>query len=236
MILDNLSRALKTQNWFAAGIEFVIVIAGVVIGFQINAWAEARSDAERAEALRVRLEQDFTLILNQVSEARGRLEGHADAAVRVRNTLREGAIPVDEDAFTAQLFQALSTHPAVGGSPTFAEMQATGDLALIRDDDLRAALVVFEQHARQTGEVAGFLLPAFLEAVALIDPHADYALGEEGQAGVEIAQYDYEALTGQAHVFQNLARINQNMEDLFSRQHALAERVLVALETADDCD
>jgi len=44
VILDNLSRALKTQNWLAAAIEFVIVIAGVVIGFQINAWNEARQD------------------------------------------------------------------------------------------------------------------------------------------------------------------------------------------------
>jgi len=47
MILDNLSRAVRTQNWLAAAIEFVIVIAGVVIDFQINAWNEGR----RADAL-----------------------------------------------------------------------------------------------------------------------------------------------------------------------------------------
>ena len=46
MILDNLSRALRTQNWIATGVEFVIVITGVVIGFQINAW----DDGGRARA------------------------------------------------------------------------------------------------------------------------------------------------------------------------------------------
>jgi len=37
MILQNLSKAVREQNWFAVFLEFVIVIAGVVIGFQITA-------------------------------------------------------------------------------------------------------------------------------------------------------------------------------------------------------
>ena len=60
MILDNISRALKDQNWLAAAIEFVIVIAGVVIGFQIQAWNESRREAaleqDTLERLTVELE------------------------------------------------------------------------------------------------------------------------------------------------------------------------------------
>jgi len=37
MILARLSSAIRAQNWFAVVLEFVIVIAGVVIGFQITA-------------------------------------------------------------------------------------------------------------------------------------------------------------------------------------------------------
>lgn len=48
MILDNLTRALKKQNWIAVAIEFVIVIAGVVIGFQISQFAQDRSEREYA--------------------------------------------------------------------------------------------------------------------------------------------------------------------------------------------
>ncbi|MFW6413253.1 MAG: hypothetical protein ACOC0V_03880 [Oceanicaulis sp.] len=55
MILDNLTRALRTQNWLAAGIEFVIVIAGVVIGFQISAWNEGRAQCEAEDRLLARL-------------------------------------------------------------------------------------------------------------------------------------------------------------------------------------
>lgn len=44
MILTRLSRAFREQNWFAVAIEFVIVILGVVVGFQVTGWANARAD------------------------------------------------------------------------------------------------------------------------------------------------------------------------------------------------
>lgn len=44
MILQNLTKAIRDQNWFAVGVEFLIVIAGVVIGFQIQGWNENRAD------------------------------------------------------------------------------------------------------------------------------------------------------------------------------------------------
>ena len=42
MILDRLSRAFRQQNWFAVAIETLIVIVGVVVGFQITAWGNER--------------------------------------------------------------------------------------------------------------------------------------------------------------------------------------------------
>ena len=63
MILSRIIHHLKTQNWTAVAIEFVIVILGVVIGFQVTAWNEAR-DQRATEAiilteLRTSLETDI---------------------------------------------------------------------------------------------------------------------------------------------------------------------------------
>ncbi|MHA6287639.1 hypothetical protein [Maricaulis sp. CAU 1757] len=55
MILARITHAIRTQNWFAVVLEFVIVIAGVVIGFQIAQWADDRAAAERREAALERL-------------------------------------------------------------------------------------------------------------------------------------------------------------------------------------
>jgi len=46
MILSRIIHHLKTQNWTAVALEFVIVVAGVVIGFQVTAWGNARADRE----------------------------------------------------------------------------------------------------------------------------------------------------------------------------------------------
>lgn len=91
MILHNLSKAIREQNYYAVFIEFIIVILGVVIGFQINAWAQGQA-AERsverylseiADDLRSDLDQYDVLILSArqrvaaaehvLSQARGRV-------------------------------------------------------------------------------------------------------------------------------------------------------------------
>ena len=46
MILARIIHHLRTQNWTAVGLEFLIVILGVVIGFQVNDWAAGRADHE----------------------------------------------------------------------------------------------------------------------------------------------------------------------------------------------
>lgn len=39
MILRRFSRLIREQNWSAVVLELVNVVLGVVIGFQITAWA-----------------------------------------------------------------------------------------------------------------------------------------------------------------------------------------------------
>jgi len=62
MILSRLTSAVREQNWAAVTIEFVIVLSGVIIGFQATAWNEARQDAERESLIISRLQADFIAI------------------------------------------------------------------------------------------------------------------------------------------------------------------------------
>ncbi|MDF1770275.1 hypothetical protein [Maricaulis sp.] len=47
MILARITKALKDQNWLAVSLEFIIVILGVVIGFQVTQWSSSQAEAER---------------------------------------------------------------------------------------------------------------------------------------------------------------------------------------------
>ena len=42
MILRRLTKHVKDQNWFAVGLDFLIVVAGILIAFQITNWSNER--------------------------------------------------------------------------------------------------------------------------------------------------------------------------------------------------
>ena len=44
MLLRRISKHVKDQNWFAVGLDFVIVVIGVFFGIQIGNWNDARLD------------------------------------------------------------------------------------------------------------------------------------------------------------------------------------------------
>ena len=50
MLLRRITEHVKDQNWFAVALDFVIVVAGILIAFQITEWNEARADRQKEVA------------------------------------------------------------------------------------------------------------------------------------------------------------------------------------------
>ena len=44
MLLRSISKHVKDQNWFAVALDFFIVVAGILIAFQITNWNETKSN------------------------------------------------------------------------------------------------------------------------------------------------------------------------------------------------
>ena len=68
MILSRLKNAIREQNWFAVVLEVCIVIVGVVIGFQISAWGEARADRDLEQTYLHQLADDLRETERRVTE------------------------------------------------------------------------------------------------------------------------------------------------------------------------
>jgi hypothetical protein len=143
MILARLSRAVREQNWFAVCLEFVIVIAGVVIGFQVTAWNADRATQARAAAYLDRF------VLDLSTDA-----GHFEIDRRFRLTVLENG----EQALTAtgttgsieadwQLIRNFWNASQMSGRPTinstYVELTSAGELELIPDSHLRGALTQY---------------------------------------------------------------------------------------------
>jgi hypothetical protein len=71
VILRSVTRHVREQNWFAVGIDFLIVVVGVFIGIQVANWNEAQADRrlglDYQDRLVVDLQKDLRMLRGMVS-------------------------------------------------------------------------------------------------------------------------------------------------------------------------
>jgi hypothetical protein len=70
MVLRRITEHVKTQNWFAVGLDFVIVVVGVFIGIQVSNWNEARGDQRAYRDAMTRLAEESAETLQSAAEQR----------------------------------------------------------------------------------------------------------------------------------------------------------------------
>jgi len=59
VILRRVIDHVRAQNWFAVGLDFLIVVLGVFIGLQVQEWNEARSSRRQEGVLIAQLADDL---------------------------------------------------------------------------------------------------------------------------------------------------------------------------------
>ena len=139
MILRNISENVRSQNWFAVGIELVILVLGVFIGIQVSNWNESRQEQKIAAGYLDRLRNDFraeTENLRQFASYYESVHGHASKALEAFSQ------PVDalDVNFLVDLYQASQRWNFAVRRGTYDELLATGRIGLIEGEDVRAML------------------------------------------------------------------------------------------------
>ena len=148
MILQRLTHAIRTQNWFAVVLEFVIVVAGVLLAFQVTAWNEARSNRiaetayiERLHAEVIDAEAGRLGLLERVSR-------RVDDARAVVAVIYDGRDPATlPDGACTSVARLGIFYLEAYALPTLDELLATGNLDIIGDDTLRQALIAYRGFA-----------------------------------------------------------------------------------------
>lgn len=67
-IFKRLAAHLRGQDWTAAGIELVIVVLGIFLGFQVTAWNEERKDRAREVSLMLNVSRDLRDDVTEMDE------------------------------------------------------------------------------------------------------------------------------------------------------------------------
>lgn len=143
-IVGRLSSGLRDQNWTAVFIELLVVMLGVVIGFQVNAWGHARSDRAKERGYLDQLASDVAATRRGLRRLDSTEAVGDSASARLVAAFRAPEAP-PADSLLAWVARATRVQPPFVVLGTVRTLISTGDLALIQDDSLRAYLPLYAE-------------------------------------------------------------------------------------------
>ena len=153
MILSRITKALREQNWVAVTIEFVIVILGVVIGFQVTAWNEARGERELEQRYLERLIASVAADGAEFEDAANLAANRGEQARRILAALDDPSqAGTDPDAFLLGVTTAAYTYAPNIDRIAYDEMINRGHIGLIRDEEVRSAIAVYYRRIETTSQ------------------------------------------------------------------------------------
>lgn len=145
MILRRITEHVKAQNWFAVGIDFVIVVVGVFIGLQVQQWADAQRQG--------RLERIYT---EKLQAEVLKLMATRAPLVEARNRFNE-ALATATQALHDRELRALSDFECQSIAYSYAISNPTDDLAALIELQSTGQLSVFS-NPRVSEALGAFLL------------------------------------------------------------------------------
>ncbi len=143
MLLRRITKHVRDQNWFAVFLDFLIVVVGILIAFQITNWSEGRSNNQLTNDYYQRLVADINTSISELNKqelvATTGIE-KIDAftlALNDPDTSDADLVAITNDFFT----DGLRLTGFYTTSATFDDLSATGNLGLISNPVLRNALI-----------------------------------------------------------------------------------------------
>ena len=138
MLLRRLMNHLNAQNWLAVVLDLLIVIVGVFLGFQVNAWNEGRKSeaAEYAALIRLHSEAEQVVAYWQFEVQREK-ELNENRLVLLE-VLKSGEMAQDQTSSFDDAVMRLGHYPHFNPPRTvYDELIAAGGLRTISDAQVR---------------------------------------------------------------------------------------------------
>jgi hypothetical protein len=135
-LLQRIIIHLRNQHWTAIGLEFVVVVFGVFLAFQLNNWNSDRIAQEAGQNYRARIVADAR---NNEADLQGRaayFEQVKAFGLQVLGDL-DGSAPIGDETFLIAAYQAtqIYTRPLVRA--TYDEILSTGAINTLGDAPTR---------------------------------------------------------------------------------------------------
>lgn len=211
MLLRRLAQHVQSQNWFAVWLDFLIVVVGVFVGLQVSNW----NDDTRVQAL----EQSYlSRVAEEVTANIATFESGIEHAEQSRAALGLflGALS-DPSVSNADLVRHTTQYISIGtflsdyrpSQATFDDLKSTGNLDIIRNQELRNSLVQLHAH--------------YADSIETFSVNLDWVLPTDGQVYMSFDALRFDSRT---------ARLFPQQEADATAQYILENRDLLARHAA----
>jgi hypothetical protein len=146
MLLRRITKHVTDQNWFAVFIDFIIVVVGILIAFQITEWNETLQDRAIEQDYKALLIEDLKIIKDELTKQIEHEEFIVKQTAKSLKILNSMSIQPQTELFGQSLTLITGRRTIRLDSPTFTEIKGAGRLTIIQNATLRKAIITYFNH------------------------------------------------------------------------------------------
>ena len=237
-ILARGSDRVRMTDWWAVFIEIAIVVLGILIAFQVDAWGDRRAERQAERVLWQRLAEEARADAGALGAIR---QQHIDSATNNELLARAVRDPSLEKGFHRRGTNGcnLLRMPAVRRQSSGAIGQASGArLELIRDHRLRQLLRKAEAQRAFADRQLEYFRAGFLNYGEVIESYLIFEFGPNGQVPCHIDIAGLRQDPAAVGLLPKMARDHRRFAEYRGQErdalHDVAERV--ACLAANRCE
>ena len=160
MLLRRITKHVTDQNWFAVFLDFLIVVVGILIAFQVTNWNDTKQAQEREQIILQQLGEEF----EDIQAALERQISHRKSYINdIYNLvlILEGKKPADDLAIKTGLIRTRASGRLPVRSATYVQLTSNGELAKLSSQSLQKNLIDYDSRLERDA----FIMPLITSLV-----------------------------------------------------------------------
>ena len=230
MLLRRVINHLRKQEWTAIGIDFLIVVVGVFIAMQVTNWNAEREEHAHADYLTSALHAEFEGIETELATSLDNITRYQAASRSLLTALRNGGLPPDDAKVKDWIVNSINLGRQSPRSAVYLQMVSDGDLRLVNDAKLNAALIRFDQRIERNAFVYAATLSIMFDKDSLFDAVEFDDTGALRGAGRTVLSYDPDKIKAAGSRIEAASLAQSSLRSAVSEQLDDARAILAMLK------
>jgi hypothetical protein len=172
VLLRRISKHVNEQNWFAVGIDFVVVVVGVFIGIQVSNWNENQKAKIDERGTLLQLAEEFADIKSVLERQISVREEWVENLSVLIATLEGQESREDDPAIKLALTSATAVGRRPPRSATYIQLSEGGGLKALSSDELKADLVSYDARLQRDAFIHTALVGVMIDEL-VSNPYVD---------------------------------------------------------------